>query len=423
LQDVIVVTGKDPVVIDGGSESYIRAYGRAAIRAGYGPHYFCVGTRDEMEKVEFGVVHRARSPFRPFRGLMVAAHERYIVNSVDRFVGPHKGPHLIHSMGPWSGVGVTAARRLRKRGVRVVAAATAFGTYNHETRAKLCGLRTERMSLVRLQYEWELLWTRMTVDPSERRGYRGSDIVLVNYDSVREIIHRQFGSGISFGKMTYASEAAFLKAGLDHGEIPEMVARLEPKKAPLLVAVSRHDPRKGVNVLIRALATLHKEGIQFRACLLGAGPLLDNHRSLVEKLGLSSCVGVPGRVPDAYQYLEHADVFALPSLEEGSGSVSLLEAMQAGVASAVSRVDGLPEDVVDDHSALLVEPGDPAALATALHRLFSDPDLRRRIAHQGQRQFRERFSAEAFAADIQRVYSALGFAPGSGAKMQANIPS
>ena len=128
-------------------------------------------------------------------------------------------------------------------------------------------------------------------------------------------------------------------------------------------------------------------------------------------------------MPDAYRYLEHADVFALPSLEEGSGSVSLLEAMQAGVASAVSRVDGLPEDVVDDHSALLVEPGDPAALATALRRLFSDPDLRRRIAHQGQRQFRERFSAEAFAADIQRVYSALGFAPGSGAKMQANIPS
>ena len=132
-------------------------------------------------------------------------------------------------MGPWSGVGVAAAQRLRKRGVRVVAAATAFGTYNHETRGSYAGFEPNGMSLARLQYEWELLWTRMTVDPSERRGYRGSDIVLVNYDSVREIIHRQFGSGISFGKMTYASEAAFLKAGSDYGEIPEMVARLEPK--------------------------------------------------------------------------------------------------------------------------------------------------------------------------------------------------
>ena len=99
LQGVIVVTGKDPVVIDGGFESYIRAYGRAAIRAGYGPHYFCVGTRDEVEEVEFGVVHRARSPFRPFRGLMVAAHERYVINSVDRFVGPEKGPHLSSQHG------------------------------------------------------------------------------------------------------------------------------------------------------------------------------------------------------------------------------------------------------------------------------------------------------------------------------------
>ena len=133
-----------------------------------------------------------------------------------------------------------------KRGVRVVTAATAFSTYNHETRAKLCELRTGRMSLVRLQYEWELLWTRMTVDPSERRGYRRSDIVVVHYNSVREIIHRQFGSGISFGKMTYASEAAFLKAESDRGEIPEMVAGLEPKKAPLLVAVSRHDRRKRI---------------------------------------------------------------------------------------------------------------------------------------------------------------------------------
>src|SRR5262245_36192244 len=136
LQGIIVVTGKDPVVIDGGFESYIRAYGRAAIRAGYGPHYFCVGTRDEVEEVEFGVVHRARSPFRPFRGLMVAAHERYVVSSVDRFVNQQEGCCLIHSFGPWGGVGIAAAERLRKRGLQAVPIVTAFTTYGHETRGK-----------------------------------------------------------------------------------------------------------------------------------------------------------------------------------------------------------------------------------------------------------------------------------------------
>jgi glycosyltransferase involved in cell wall biosynthesis len=98
-------------------------------------------------------------------------------------------------------------------------------------------------------------------------------------------------------------------------------------------------------------------------------------------------------------------------LEEGSGSVSLLEAMQAGAAAVVSRVDGLPEDVIGGHSALLVEPGDAAALATALGRLFTNSDLRARIAHEGHQRYREKFSAEAFAADLQRVYCSLGFAP------------
>ena len=74
---VIVIAGKDPTLIDGGMESYLRAYGRAARRAGYQPHHFCVSDRSDQEATEFGTVLRARSPFRPFRGLMVAAHESF----------------------------------------------------------------------------------------------------------------------------------------------------------------------------------------------------------------------------------------------------------------------------------------------------------------------------------------------------------
>jgi hypothetical protein len=70
LRRVIVIGGKDPTLIAGGSESYLRAYSRAAIRAGYEPHHFCVSTRDDVEATEFGTVHHARSPFRPFRGLI-----------------------------------------------------------------------------------------------------------------------------------------------------------------------------------------------------------------------------------------------------------------------------------------------------------------------------------------------------------------
>jgi glycosyltransferase involved in cell wall biosynthesis len=114
-------------------------------------------------------------------------------------------------------------------------------------------------------------------------------------------------------------------------------------------------------------------------------------------------------VPDVYPYLEQADVFALPSLEEGSGSVSLLEAMQAGAAPVITQVDGLPEDVIDGQSALLVEPNNVASLAAALRRLLTDSSLRKRVAAEAHKQYLKRFSAEAFTQDVRRIYTALGF--------------
>jgi len=408
---VIVIAGKDPTLVDGGTESYLRAYGRAAVRAGYQPHHFCVSDRSGLEETEFGIVHRARSPFRPFRGLIVAAHQPFVVDCVARFAGQQAGPHLIHSFGPWSGVGVAVARRLRRRGIESVALATPFGTYRHEMHGKLRGLGAGSPPLTRLEHWWELLWTYAAVDPSERRGFTGSRLVLVNYESVRAIVAAQCGSGIRFGRMTYCSEAAFLMEGAERTSVPDAVGALVPRHAPLVVSVSRHDPRKGIDVLLRALAALHRRGVPFRACLVGGGLLLETHRALAERLGLAGSTAIVGRVADSYPYLEHADVYALPSLEEGSGSVALLEAMQAGAPAVASRVDGIPEDVTDGESALLVEPGDPTALAESLAKLLADAGLRQRIAQAARKQYLERFSADAFATDLQLIYSRVGFPP------------
>jgi glycosyltransferase involved in cell wall biosynthesis len=346
---------------------------------------------------------------------MVAAHQPFLLRAIDRFAAsgaPGVGARcLVHSLGTWSGVGAAAARRLQAKGVAAALVSTPFTSYNHETRGKLRGLAGAHGVLAKLVLRWEMLWTRLTVDPSERRGLRGSDLVLTNYASVRKIIETEFGAGINFRKITYAPETAFLRSGAEHPPLPAAFARLEPKEAPLIVAVSRHDARKGLDVLLRALALLRGEGVRFRACLAGGGGLLERHRALARQLDLLACTALPGRVPDAFACLRHADIFVLPSIEEGSGSVALLEALQAGVAPVVSRVDGLPEDVTDGESALLAEPGDPADLARALRRLIADAGLRQRLAHGAQATFRARFSAEAYAADLGAVYASLGFAP------------
>ncbi len=183
------------------------------------------------------------------------------------------------------------------------------------------------------------------------------------------------------------------------------IASLQPAGAPLIVAVSRHDPRKGIDRLVHALAMLRADGIPFRACIVGGGPLLAAHRALGERLGLSSCTAFAGLVSDSFAYLRAADVFALPSLEEGGGSLSLLEAMQARCAIVATRVDGIPEDVDDGVNGVLVAPDDSRALRDALARLVSDSAARSRLAAAARRTFERRFSADVFVAALRDIYS------------------
>ena len=89
----------------------------------------------------------------------------------------------------------------------------------------------------------------------------------------------------------------------------------------------------------------------------------------------------------------------------------MLEALQIGTPVIASGVDGIPEDVVDGQSALLVPPGNPEALAGALRQVLGDLELRRRLARQGHAVFAARFSSEAFTAGLREAYAELGVTP------------
>jgi glycosyltransferase involved in cell wall biosynthesis len=226
---------------------------------------------------------------------------------------------------------------------------------------------------------------------------------LFNYESVRRLLAARHRVETRWRRLPYTSETAFLDPRLGSAPAPEP-AGLHPSQSPLVVAVSRHDPRKGVHVLIRALALLRRQGVGFRACLVGNGPLLDAHRRLSRDLGLDGTVAIPGFVDDPRRYLAVADVFALPSLVEGSGSVSLIEALQAGVAVVVSAVDGLVEDIADGVEGLLVPPGDAEALAAALRRIVEDRELRLRLGAGARGTYAKQFTPERMVAALHQVY-------------------
>lgn len=408
---LVLVAGKDPENQLGGHATYVRAHALAARRAGYEPHLFCVGPATQTRETEFGVVHQAWSPFRPFRQVMVTGHAPLLVRAVERFALERAGAHLVHGFGlTWGAVGVLTQRRLARRGVRVVPVVSAYTTYRHESRGKLRGVRPHHGWRPFLRAWAEHTWTCLVVERYERAAYRGSAVVLINYESVRRLLVSRHGSGTECRRLPYTTDAAF--GGFRPAPaLPPAVLALRPADAPLVVALSRQDPRKGVDLLLAALADLRAAGVPFRACLVGGGRLLVAHRRLAERFGLEGQVALTGYVPDPRPYLRAADVFVLPSLQEGSGSLALIEALQAGLAVVAADLDGVPEDVTNGESALLVEPGRPDALTGALRTVLLDAPLRRRLAERGHQVFVRRFSADALVGALRDTYAGLGFPP------------
>jgi glycosyltransferase involved in cell wall biosynthesis len=112
-----------------------------------------------------------------------------------------------------------------------------------------------------------------------------------------------------------------------------------------------------------------------------------------EQVG-SARVRAVGAVPTAEvaHWLRAADVYVHPSRADTFPS-GVLEALACGTAVVASRVGGIPEQVRDE-TGLLVEPGDPAALAAAVELLLGDPERRTRMGAAAEADARERFSLE-----------------------------
>lgn len=429
---IIFVTGRDPLIGIGGGSTYVRSHARAAMRAGYDPHIFCVTDRDETVETEYGTVHRLKTPFRPrgplvvpmrqgaekfvrhwfnalaYTPLMIGFHKRVMVDGIAKFLRGREGPHLIHGFYTWGCVGLDLRRRLgAAHRVRVIN--SVYTTAEDEMRAKFKGLGADARLIERLLYAAEFGWVKTVVTRYERRAYRNCDLGTANYESVRRRFLARYGRGAEFRLLPYTAEAVFLReTSTAMPEVLPEIAAFVASGAPLIVTLSRHDPRKGIDVYLRALARVRDAGVAFRACLLSGGPLYDSHRRLASELGLDDFVAFTGWIEDPYPYLRRADLFVLPSTQEGSGSLALIEALYAGLAVVASNVDGIPEDVVHEESALLVKPGDVEGLANMIIRALKDSDLRRRLGDNARKTSAERFSPDAFAAALGEVYREHG---------------
>lgn len=202
-ETILFVAGRDPLEERGGGHTtYVRAHARAAIRAGFHPQILCISARDGCVETDFGVVRQIASPFRRVRRLMqpefrnhlmVGHAPRMIAAATDLVLSSRARRCLVHSFGVSGYVGVQVSRRLRRRTLDVIPIVSAFSTNVHESRVRLAAVRRAHGPARRTRYFLEHLWTKLVVDAYERRGYIGSRLVLVNYESVRRLLGEQYG--------------------------------------------------------------------------------------------------------------------------------------------------------------------------------------------------------------------------------------
>ena len=145
--------------------------------------------------------------------------------------------------------------------------------------------------------------------------------------------------------------------------------RADWRSAPRAVFVGRLAPEKGLGALIDAWPLVRQTHPQARLILIGEGPerpLLEQRaRSLGLGLGPDQAVDLPGAADDVTARLRAADLFVLPSLEEGM-SIALLEAMALGIPLVASSIPGNRRLVSDFKHGRLATPGDPQSLAQVI---------------------------------------------------------
>jgi colanic acid/amylovoran biosynthesis glycosyltransferase len=167
-----------------------------------------------------------------------------------------------------------------------------------------------------------------------------------------------------------------------------------------IMTVARCVPKKGLDVLLQALALL--PDLAWRHIHLGGGPLRDVLERQARSLGLAERIVWRGAVTqlEVAAMLGRADIFCMPSRVAEDGDQDglpnvLLEAMSMGVAVVGSNTAAIPEAVSDGVNGLLVPPNDPAALAAALRRLANDPLLRARLGGEARTTVLQHFSEDA----------------------------
>jgi glycosyltransferase involved in cell wall biosynthesis len=255
---------------------------------------------------------------------------------------------------------------------------------------------------------------------------RGADAIIGCCEYITDNIRRRFPE--------YADRCITVYNGADIGEFLPREERTESSAGARVLYVGRVSPEKGLHVLLDAFERVVAVRPEARLEVVGgeylppmgfivgvsANPEIRalgrfygssylqylRDRVRAELLGRVSFAGSLAH-HEVAERLRKADIFVQPSVWSEPFPLSVVEAMATGLPVVGSRAGGLPEAVADNETGLLVESGDPGALAEALLKLINDQALAWNMGESGCTRARRMFSWDAVAGTLSRCYEAL----------------
>ena len=222
--------------------------------------------------------------------------------------------------------------------------------------------------------------------------------------------------GRELARVVPAGRVRIVRNGLpDLADLPGLasppVRRRPPATEPRVLFLSNVREAKGIFTLLEAAPQVLEAfpGARF----VVAGPWEDaaterRFGAAVGRLGLGDRVEYVGPVYDAAKLdlLASVSLLAFPSHRENAPN-TVLEAMRQGLPVVASRVGGIPEMVEDGRTGLLVEPGDPTALAGAIRAILRDPETAAELGRCGREKFEREYTMDRWEDDIIRLIEEL----------------
>jgi glycosyltransferase involved in cell wall biosynthesis len=193
--------------------------------------------------------------------------------------------------------------------------------------------------------------------------------------------------------------------GVEMPQMPVLPPPRPPEKIPVVGCVSALEPVKGIMYLLMAAELILASGEDVEFLIVGSGPDEEALRRAAQVLEIASSVTFVSHVEETKTVLDVIDVFVVPSIEQGLGTV-MIQAMSLGKPVVATKVGGIADFFVDGEHALLVPPSNHKALADRITFLLNNPERARRLAMAGQELVREKFAADRMTQQTAGLYHA-----------------